>query len=349
MTHPDYTLFGCLVFFFLVCGQPSEAQGRQKKNDKIATMRPGRLENAWDRRKTTKKSNDEADNVKKERLVPKTGFDPPESSIWAVFARQNLSHFFFTCCAATAVPHLVQPLGTDSLSRCRSLALHILFSILKPLSVLLALVCFCLHCVHDVLLMPHRCESPAILRHSGLVSGPWRILRLQLADRVLQRGPRQLPHQHDNCRDVRGELSECGRVFLLQTNLDQQAFHSIGSLFAPTLQLAALQFILFTPSWTCLTLTRLIVFGCCFTHSLDLNCLVVVLDDGYGECHVHLHRVSGHVFDEILVPWCNNDDGAVPLVRAKLFLSVNGGHSMLPFLLLAVHVEPWKQCEGRLA
>ena len=37
-------------------------------------------------------------------------------------------------------------------------------------------------------------------------------------------------------------------------------------------------------------------------------------------------------------PWCS-DEGVVPLVRAKLFLSVNGGHSMLPFLLLAVHVE----------
>ena len=56
-----------------------------------------------------------------------------------------------------------------------------------------------------------------------------------------------------------------------------------------------------------------------------------------------LGSVSGHVLDGIPVPWCNDDDGVVSLVRAKLFLSengVNGGHSMLPFLLLAVHVEP---------
>ena len=54
---------------------------------------------------------------------------------------------------------------------------------------------------------------------------------------------------------------------------------------------------------------------------------------------MYLQRVGGHVLDDIRVPWCS-DDGVVPLVRTKLFLSVNGGHSMLSFLLLAVHVEP---------
>ena len=84
---------------------------------------------------------------------------------------------------------------------------------------------------------------------------------------------------------------------------------------------------------------------------MDFNCLVVVLDDGncgvpvscgHDECHVHLQRVIGHVLDEILVPWCR-DDGVVPLVRMKL------SRVRLPFLLLAVHVEPFKQCEGTLA
>ena len=46
------------------------------------------------------------------------------------------------------------------------------------------------------------------------------------------------------------------------------------------------------------------------------------------ECHVHLQRVSGHVLDEILVPWCS-DDGVVPLVRVKL------SRVRLSFLLLS--------------
>ena len=36
----------------------------------------------------------------------------------------------------------------------------------------LVMVCFYLHCVYDVLLMPHRCGSSATLRRNGLVSGP---------------------------------------------------------------------------------------------------------------------------------------------------------------------------------
>ena len=58
----------------------------------------------------------------------------------------------------------------------------------------------------------------------------------------------------------------------------------------------------------------------------------------HGECHVHLQRVSGHVFDEVLVPG-RNGYGVVPRLRAKLFLSANGGHSMLPFFR-AVRDEP---------
>ena len=76
------------------------------------------------------------------------------------------------CC--TAVPHLVQPPGTDS--RCRSLSSACCW--LWPVSTF--------HCVLGVLLMPHRCGSPATFRHSGLVSGHWRVHSLQ-SDRAWDR------------------------------------------------------------------------------------------------------------------------------------------------------------------
>ena len=106
------------------------------------------------------------------------------SRIVAARPCRDWSQWHASCCAATAVPHLVHPPGTDFRSPCRSLA-----SVSQPVStprrgVLLALVCFYLHCVQNVMLTPHRCESPATLRYSGLVSGPWRILRLQPANRA---------------------------------------------------------------------------------------------------------------------------------------------------------------------
>ena len=151
------------------------------------------------------------------------------------------------------------------------------------------------------------------------MSGPWRVLRLQPADRIFHLCKRVLASSRT--KSTTAEMcEECS--FFGQTSVNKL----LTQFDRPCLQPAALQFILFTPSWTCLTLERLIVIGCCLTHSLDFNCLVVVLDDGncgvlvsrgHGECHVQLQRLSRHVLDEILVPWCNGD-GVVLLVRAPL-------------------------------
>ena len=136
----------------------------------------------------------------------------------------------------------------------------------------------------------------------------------------MQSCPRQLPHQLDNCKDVRGELSERGGVFFFRETSINELLTQF-EVSSPCLQPAALQVILFSSSWTCLTLERLIVFGCCLTHSLDFNCLVIVV--ATPTCSVSV------VMFKSLFPW-SNDEGEVPLVRASS------------------SYRTLKQCEGRL-
>ena len=125
------------------------------------------------------------------------------------------------------------------------------------------------------------------------------------------------------------EVSERCRVFFLPTNLDQQASHSIRSLFVPTVIAACSVAIHLVHAVLDLPHSREFVRRRMVSDSLPGFQLPsgVPVSCGDGEC------TSTYKFWScpLMKPWCN-DDGAVPLVHAELFLKVNGGHSMLPFL-----------------
>ena len=115
-------------------------------------------------------------------------------------------------------------------------------------------LCFYLHCAHDELLMPHRSGSLATLRDSGLVSGPWRILRLHPADRAwdqifyLYKGVLASSHTDSTTAEM-CEVSCASAVrcsFFRHSSINKLLTQFEVSSYRPCLQPAALQFILFT-------------------------------------------------------------------------------------------------------